>query len=342
MKKLILILFALGLLASSNAFSYNLNSSELPFVTNESFIVSANESAQVLIEKDGNWLSCISEYNMSGQTSFVLDVMINVPADAPLGNSTSSVLWKSLLNGSILQQNTTYFHFNIFNGSYSEPFNQTNQTNETQTNATIFVPKIKFTIKDSADNEPVKTAIVNLTGANYTSSQTTGSNGIVEFEVNSSTCYDYYIFRSHYYSENGQVCIGNETLDKTILMDFIESDLGNALLDSIENFNRTQTTIATIIRDNSVTALEMRVSDLETQNQNKDIALATQTERLLSLSDESARLMNLTLSLQNQQEKDRFWGKAKGVGISIISISGVFAGMFLRNALPYVLFSPFG
>ena len=321
MRKLFLILLGFVMFASAHAYSYE-------FFSNQSF--SATEKINITAQPDANitiftdtWLyPSVAFHDMQGNDSFILSVNISVLANTTSGNYTRYLNYSSTTNTT----GQSLFYFQILEPQIT---NLTNGTNET--NQTIWVnPNLKFVIR-AKDGGLLQYANINLTSTNFSAFGSTGDNGECEFSNMTPAVYQYYITRNHYYSEQGEVTLGNDSLTKTIIMDYLESDLAMTINDNIKSLQDTQFTMASLYINNSITALQMRVADLEDANNNKD-------NRIYELSQMINEAHNQTqMALESQDKWWNNWIRQRNM-TAIVAVAVAFAtfitilgGIYLKN-----------
>lgn len=335
MKKLVLILFALGLLASSNAleFSYTFNSS-LGLKTSELISLDVNENALVTIVPD-IWLTPhITSQQMNGTNILNVNISVNVPANITPNNYTRTIRYTAVWDGgNMTASNTTIFNFFILNDTIVQ--NITNITNVTE----FKLPDLTFVVK-SSDGDLLQYATINLTAANFSAFCNTIENGGCVFTNMTPRTYDYYVIRSHYYSESGNVVLGNDSLTKTIILDFVESALAQTINDNIRSLQDTQLNMTSLFINNSVDDLRSRLSNLESANQDKDNQISKLSEQINSAFNQTQTALVEQKNWFDTYIRQRNYTFLGILCASIITTFAVLGGMYLRNN--WVRFTFFG
>jgi len=321
MKKL-LVLLLLFCPAYSLAFEYNVNQS-LGLNTSETFTILANESADVFITSSTAWIvPNITYNNMNGSTNFSVLLNIYVPANTTNGTYHENLTWVAIWDNTSSSK-ITNFTFNIYALA--------NNTNTTSLNITTQAPPSLLFIFNDRDGGKLQFVSVNITLGNFTASGISDDQGSVNFTNLTAGAYGYNAVKIHYYSENGEVTIGNESIIKNIILDYLEGDLANAIQDQVQLLQESQTTIANVYTNSSMLLLQERVANLETANKEKDERIASLTNVTSTVFAENQKLSTEKTFWQKAIDELKFKSNLKIFGVSLGSIFGTAGIIYLKR-----------
>lgn len=317
-KFLLMFLTALAMLAlispAKADFNYIINATHLPFNTTENITIFANESANISVYTDDDWIfPSVSTYQMNGSSNFTLTVNISVPANALAGNRSQRLDWTAFWDNTS-STNHTLFTFTILN--------------DTIPPAPTVLPNLQFTIKDSKDSTKLVNANINMSSTSYTGFGVTDENGHYTFNNLSLGCYNYNIVRLHYYSNTGQVCLDNTTLGtiatKIVLLDIIETEIAKSLIDQVGLLQNTTTNL-------TLNAMKTQLESLQQSNAEKDNAINvlnnfsnTCLQNKNVVETDNSALVKQILGLKNKS-------LLAVIGTAIGSIFGTLGGLYIKT-----------